>query len=86
MPGRVHLRRAAALRRAPAARAPVPSPLFSYAQLADHHPWFHAPFRADGVAPRHALAELVDSRGLIFGSVYQDGVPLRQSGAEAPPA
>ena len=37
--------------------------------------WFHAPFRADEwMLYDMRSPRLVDSRGLIFGSVYQDGV------------
>ena len=41
----------------------------------DHSMWFHAPFRADEwMLYDMRSPRLVDSRGLIFGSVYQDGV------------
>ena len=50
----------------------------------DHSMWFHAPFRADEwMLYDMRSPRLVDSRGLIFGSVYQDGVLVATVAQEA---
>ena len=47
--------------------------------------WFHAPFRADEwMLYDMRSPRLVDSRGLIFGSVYQDGVLVATVAQEGP--
>ena len=52
-----------------------PSPKLSVVASLDHSMWFHAPFRADEwMLYDMRSPRLVDSRGLVFGSVFQNGV------------
>jgi len=52
----------------------MPSKKLGAVASLDHSMWFHAPFRADEWMLYDATSpRLVDSRGLAFGSLFQEG-------------